>query len=409
MTDRYELVLLGATGFTGALVAEYLLQTYGVDSDLRWAIAGRSEDKLASLKASLGEAASSLPTVVADSSDPASLKALCENTQVVCSTVGPYAKYGSELVAACAAAGTSYCDLTGEPQWIRRMIDAHESAAQKNGAVIVNSCGFDSIPSDMGVYFLQREAEERFGQPCDEVKFRLKAAKGGASGGTVASMMQAVQEARADRDNARALVNPYSLYPREEKRGGDGRDQNGLKYDADVSSWTGPFVMAGINTKIVRRGNAVAGFPYGRDFRYEEATLVGAGIPGWMKGAMLSAGLGGLMVGAALPPARWLLEKFVLPSPGDGPNARQRESGFFNILLIGKSDGEVKIRVRVTGDRDPGYGSTCKMLGESAVCLAKDDVMKKGGFWTPASAMGQPLLDRLTESAGLTFDVLPES
>ncbi len=407
MTDRYDLVLLGATGFTGALVADYLLRTYGVDDQLRWAIAGRSEDKLAALKASLGETAQLLPTIVADSANPATLSALCESTRVVCSTVGPYAKYGSELVAACAAAGTSYCDLTGEPQWIRRMIDTHEATAQRNGAVIVNSCGFDSIPSDMGVFFLQREAKARFGQTCDEVKYRLKAAKGGASGGTVASLMQAVQEARADRENARALVDPYSLYPKGEPRGADGRDQNGLKYDPDVPGWTGPFVMAGINTKIVRRGNAMAGFPYGRDFRYDETTLVGSGIPGWMKGALLSVGLGGFMLGATIAPTRWLLQKFFLPSPGDGPNATQRENGFFNILLIGKIDGEVKIKVKVTGDRDPGYGSTSKMLGESAVCLAKDEVAQDGGFWTPASAMGQPLLDRLTKNAGLTFEVLP--
>ncbi|MEM1091392.1 MAG: saccharopine dehydrogenase NADP-binding domain-containing protein [Pseudomonadota bacterium] len=403
MDKPYDLVLLGATGFTGQLVAEYLNERYGVGGDLRWAVAGRSSAKLDDLKKSLG--ADELPTLTADSSDRQSLDKLCQATRVVCTTVGPYAKYGDDLVAACAASGTHYCDLTGEPQWIRRMIDANEAAAQESGAVIVHSCGFDSIPSDLGVYFLQEAASERNGKPCDQVKFRLKAAKGGASGGTAASLMNAVSEARADRDTARALVNPYSLYPRDEERGRDGRDQNGLKFDPDVPGWTGPFVMAGINTKIVRRGNAVAGFPYGRDFRYDEAVIVGRGLGGWMKGAALTAGMSGLMIGAAIPPSRWVLERFVLPDPGEGPNEHERTHGFFNIVLIGKNDGEVSIRVRVKGDRDPGYGSTSKMLGEAAVCLAKDEVVAEGGFWTPASAMGAPLLARLQANAGLTFEV----
>ncbi len=408
MKQPYDLILMGATGFTGALVAEYLLGQYGVDQELTWAIAGRSEEKLAELKLALGAAAKSLPTVVANSTDRDSMDALCQTTRVVCSTVGPYAKFGSELVAACAAGGTHYCDLTGEPQWIRRMINAHQDNASNSGARIVNSCGFDSIPSDMGVYFLQRQATERFGSPCDQVKTRLKAASGGASGGTAASLIQAVKEARADRDTARALVNPYSLYPTDEERGSDGRDQNGLKYDPDVPGWTGPFVMAGINTKIVRRGNAVAGFPYGRGFRYDEAVLVGQGAAGWIKGAALSAGMGGLMLGAAIAPSRWLLEKFILPEPGQGPSESERIKGFFNFLLIGKNNDKVKIRVKVTGDRDPGYGSTCKMLGESAVCLAKDELQCEGGLWTPASAMGDALLQRLVAHAGLGFEVLKD-
>lgn len=402
---QFDLVVMGATGFTGRLVAEYLNRTYGVGQSLRWAVAGRSQEKLDALVADLAPAAEGLATVVADSKDEGSLAALCEQTRVVCTTVGPYARYGSELVAACAKGGTHYCDLSGEPQWMRRMIDAHEAAAEESGARIVHACGFDSIPSDLGVFYLQQQAQERDGEVCDQVKFRLRAAKGTASGGTVASLLNAVTEARADRAMARALVNPYSLYPAGEPKGKDRRDQQGLKYDPDVPGWTGPFVMAGVNTKVVRRGNAVAGFPYGRDFRYDETIIVGKGISGWLKGATLTTAMGGLMAGAAFAPTRSLLQRFVLPEPGEGPNAQQRENGFFNILLIGKRDGEVVLRVKVAGDRDPGYGSTSKMLGEAAVCLAQDPLAVKGGFWTPASAMGQPLLDRLTEKAGLTFEV----
>lgn len=401
-----DIVVWGATGFTGRLVAEYLAQRHPPGEAIKWAIAGRSEAKLKALRSELGAGFSSLPTLTADSHDRASLDALCARTRVVCATVGPYAKHGGDLVAACAAAGVHYCDLAGEAQFMRAMIDAHEEAARASGARIVHACGFDSIPSDMGVYFLQQQAQAKTGQVCDEVRLYVKATKGGASGGTAASFVNAVKDSRGDRDKARALGDPYSLYPRNEKRGKDGGDLQRVAYDDHIEAWTGPFVMAAINTKVVRRGNAVAGFPYGRDFRYSEQTLLGKGVGAWAKGAMLTATLGGLVAGAAFGPTRSLLQRFVLPDPGEGPNEQQRESGFFNLLLLGLNAGTEVVRVKVTGDRDPGYGSTSKMLGEAAVCLAADDLAVDGGFWTPASAMGDTLLSRLQENAGLTFTVI---
>lgn len=406
-TRAYEVIVWGATGFTGRLVAEYLLERYGAPEkgELRWAIAGRNQAKLEELRAQLGKDAASLPIVTADSHNRESLDALTSQTQVICTTVGPYAKYGSELVAACVRNGTHYCDLAGEVQWMRAMIDRHESDARESGARIVFTCGFDSIPSDLGVYFLQREARERFGAPCSRVKSRVKTMKGGASGGTVASMMNAIKEGRADSKVAKILVAPYSLNPEGMREGPDERDQAGVVWDEDFDSWTAPFVMATINTKVVRRTNAVSDYSYGREFRYDEAMLSGKGIGGVGQAAAIAGGLAAVMVGGAIGPIRSLLERFVLPAPGEGPDANERLNGHFHLQMLGSGPGSNQIRVSIRGDRDPGYGSTSKMLGESAVCLAKDPNDTRGGFWTPASAMGGQLLERLQRNAGLTFTV----
>ena len=386
-------------------MAEYLLERYGVDGSVRWAMAGRNDSKLAVVRDELGPSAGEVPILTADSHDRASLDALVRRTRVICTTVGPYAKYGSELVAACVGSGTHYCDLAGEVQWMRAMIDTHQGDAQDSGARIVHTCGFDSIPSDMGVRFMQAEAQKRFGTPFGEIKYRVKALRGGPSGGTVASLLNAVDEAGDDRAVARILADPYALNPPGQREGPDGRDQQTLLYDRDVGAWTAPFVMAGINTRVVRRTNALLGYPYGRDFRYSEATLMGDGVAGWMKAAATTGGLGAFMLAVQAAPLRRLLERTVLPAPGDGPNRQQRETGFFNIVLAGiLDDGEV-VTGRVTGDRDPGYGSTSKMLAESAVCLAQDELDVGGGFWTPASAMGDQLLKRLTGNAGLAFRI----
>ena len=397
----YDVVVWGATGFTGRLVAEYLAEHYGADSDLRWAIAGRNPDKLAALAATLGV---DIDCLTADSHDPASLEKLVTATRVVATTVGPYAKYGSELVAACAAHGTHYCDLAGEVPWMRAMIDAHSEAAAASGARIVHCCGFDSIPSDMGVYFAQREAVKRDGEPFAEIALLVRAMRGAASGGTVASLLGVVESATKDRATARVVVHPYSLNPDGEQSGPDGRDQTGLAYNDATGAWTAPFVMAQINTKIVRRSNALQDYAYGRDFRYSEATMTGKGPLGLAKAGMTSVGLGGFLVAASVGPLRSLMNKTFLPQPGDGPDAAAREAGFFNLLLIGKTASGDITRSRVTGDRDPGYGSTSKMLAESAVCLASDELTVTGGFWTPASAMGDALLERLQSNAGLTFE-----
>lgn len=402
----YDVVVWGASGFTGKLVTEYLCERYGTNRDLRWAIAGRNHAKLESVLAGLGTEASDLPLIVSDSFDSEAMHKLASQTSVVLSTVGPYAKYGSSLVEACVANGTHYCDLAGEVQWMRKMIDQFQSAAEKSGARIVHSCGFDSIPSDIGVWFLQREAKKMHGEVCTDIKMLVKAIKGGASGGTFASMMNALEEGRRDRNIARVLVDPYSLNPEGQREGPDGGDQRGVEYHNDSGAWTAPFVMAAVNNRVVRRTNAVLNYPYGRDFRYSEATLIGSGPGGWLKSASITAGLGGFMLVASSELGRSFLAKRVLPKPGEGPNKNQREAGFFNLLLFGNLGNGTQMRARVTGDRDPGYGSTSKMLSESAVCLARDDLPSRGGFWTPASAMGDALQARLVDNAGLTFDLI---
>lgn len=405
--DRtFDVIVFGATGFTGTLVAEYLLRQYGIGRELRWAIAGRSADKLGAVKHGLGSDAAELETIVADSDDMAALAKLASRTRVILTTVGPYALYGSKLVAACVEAGTHYCDLAGEVQWIRRMVDRHHSRAQETGARIVHCCGFDSIPMDMGVFFLQQEARDRHGDFCTRVALYVKATKGSASGGTLASMMNIVEEARQDRSIRRLLADPYALNPEGEREGPDERDQQNVVHDADAGCWTAPFVMAGVNTRVVRRSHALAGYPYGTEFRYREAVLTGTGIGGWFKGNLLTLGLGALVIGVSLSPTRWLLRKFILPKPGEGPSRELQQSGFFNLMQIGTLPDGTTLRTRITGDQDPGYGSTSKMLAESAVCLAWDELESGGGVLTPATAMGNALLARLRDNAGLTFDVV---
>jgi len=403
---EFDIIIQGATGFTGTLVAEYLLRQYGVGNDLRWALAGRSEDKLQHVRDGLGAAASGLELIVADSFDKDTLQTLAKRTHVVLTTVGPYALYGSELVAACVNAGTHYCDLAGEVQWIRKMIDTHHERAKETGTKIVHCCGFDSVPMDIGVWFLQDATNAKHGTYCESISMLVKATKGTASGGTLASMMNIIKESRADRSVARTLVQPYSLNPEGERDGPDSRDQSSLVYRKEAKSWTAPFVMAGVNTKVVRRSHALSGYPYGKDFRYDEAVLTGRGVMGWLKGALMIAGLGALMFFASFSPTRKFLQRFVLSKPGEGPDRDLQQSGFFNLLQIGKLPDGTIVRGKITGDQDPGYGSTSKMLSECAVCLALDDLDTKGGVWTPAAVMAKPLLERLQKNAGLTFELL---
>jgi short subunit dehydrogenase-like uncharacterized protein len=404
---EFDVVLMGATGFTGRLVAEHLLARHGVGGSLQWALAGRSREKLERVRGELGDAASELPLIEADSFDRASLDALVARTRVVLTTVGPYALYGSELVAACAESGTDYCDLSGEVPWMRAMLDRHADAAVSSGARIVHCCGFDSIPSDLGVWFLQKHARERFGQPLERVRLRVRAAKGGLSGGTFASMLNIVEQARRDETTAKILKNPYALCPPEARKGPRQPYVNGPKHDPALDAWSAPFIMAAINTRIVHRTNALLDHDYGDEFRYDEAVLTGSGFGGRIKAMTVSAGMGAFALGASLGPTRALLKKIVLPDPGEGPSAEQREAGFFNIVLEGRTAGGDTLRAKVTGDRDPGYGATSKMIGEAAACLAADigdDV--GGGFWTPASALDGKLLDRLVAHAGMTFEIV---
>lgn len=402
---QYDVVVWGASGFTGRLVVEYLLEHYAPGGKLRWAVAGRNKTKLEQLFSTVEEGAGRPAIIIADSHDQNSLDHLANSTRVVLTAVGPYAKYGSELVEACIRNGTHYCDLCGEVQWMRKMIDLHQVAAENSGARIVMSCGFDSIPSDMGVWFLQQQAMEKHGQTCSEATLLVRAMKGGASGGTYASMLNAIEQARQDRNVARILADPYALNPEGERQGPDGRDQRGAVYNADAEVWTAPFVMAGVNTRVVRRSHALLEFPYGRDFRYHEATISGPRIAGRLKSMLMSAGLTLLMIASAIRFTRRTIVQIMLPKPGEGPSRSERETGYFNLLLIGKLPDGALMRVRIKGDRDPGYGSTSKMLAESAVCLALDEAAVGGGFWTPSTAMGAILMERLTKSAGLSFEL----
>jgi short subunit dehydrogenase-like uncharacterized protein len=407
-TPSHDLIVFGATSFVGQILTRYLAEHYGAQGTLKWAIAGRSEQKLAALRNSLGLAAGRVPLLLADAADEAALRRLCGSTRVVASTVGPYALYGEPLVKACAETGTDYCDLTGEVQWIRRMIRNYEPVARQSGARIVHCCGFDSIPSDLGVHFLQQQARKRFGAPCTTVKMRVKVMRGGFSGGTVASMLNLVKEAGANPALRKELANPYSICPEAYAPAVRQPNVKSAQYDADFAAWVAPFVMAAINTRVVQRSNALSKQAYGADFRYDEAMLTGRGVGGRVTALGVTAGLGGFMVASALPPTRWALERFVLPAPGEGPSAEEQRKGCFDLRFLGTTADGRELRVKVTGDRDPGYGSTAKMLGQAAACLAQDfaDAGRKGGFWTPATMFGDTLVERLVAHAGLTFEVL---
>jgi short subunit dehydrogenase-like uncharacterized protein len=406
---EYDVVVWGATGFTGRLVAEYLAERYG-DGQLRWAMGGRDHHKLEAVRAEVAQrapAAAKVDLLVADSHDRPSLDALAAKTRVVCTTVGPYAQYGSELVAACVANGTDYCDLTGEVHWIREMLDAHHVRARDNGVRVVHCCGVDAIPSDLGTLLVQQTAQERTGAPCDRVALHVLSFSGGASGGTVASMLGVARQAR-NPEVRRILGHPYALNPADERHGPDKGEVMGLQYDRDVRAWTGPFLMASVNTRVVRRSHALLGFPWGRDFRYSERMRTGRGPGGLLKGVRLLAGLGAFGLGLTVPPARWLLQKTVLPAPGQGPSREKLDNGHFTMQLLGYQDGTRRtVEVRVHGSRDPGYGATAVMLGEAAVCLAlqRAELGTAGGVLTPATAMGMPLIERLNRTGVVSLAV----
>jgi short subunit dehydrogenase-like uncharacterized protein len=404
----HDVVLFGATSFVGQILTRYLFEQYGVGGKLRWAAAGRSRPRLEELRQSLGRDAGKLQLQVADAADEASLRQLCAGTRVVVSTVGPYALYGEPLVRVCAESGTDYCDLTGEVQWMKRMIDRYEGAARQSGARIVHNCGFDSIPSDLGVHFLQQHARAKFGQPCETVKMRVRSMRGGFSGGTVASLLNVLKEVAADPALRKSLQNPYLLCPASKVKGVRQPNVAFAEYDADFDAWVAPFIMSAINTRVVHRSNALAGQAYGREFRYDEAMLTGRGVRGRLTATATGAGLGAFMLAGSVGPIRAALEKFVLPAPGEGPSPEQQRTGGFDLRFHGRCDNGHVIRARVTGDRDPGYGSTAKMLGQAAACLAEDIPRSRvgGGFWTPATALGDPLIARLEARSGVTFELL---
>lgn len=400
----YDLIIFGATSFVGQILCSYLQDRIGPDSIIKWAIAGRNADKLDSVSSELGL---TVDHIVADASDDEALTRLAESTQVIVSTVGPYALYGSGLVAAAVEAGTDYCDLTGEPHWMQEMIDTHQERAALSGARIVHTCGFDSIPSDLGVHFTQQRAKELLGEHCTQVMMRVKAMKGSASGGTIASMLNIVEEASDNPALRRVLTNPYALAPLGMRTGVRQPNVTLPMRDDASGSWVAPFVMASVNTRVVHRSHALMGRPWGDDFLYDEAMMTGAGPAGAAKAAAVSGGTGGFMALTSVGPVRKLLEDHVLPKPGEGPDPDEQAAGFFDLRFFGTTASGAQITTKVTGDRDPGYGSTAKMLGEAAlVLLHLDPADVPGGFWTPSTALGDALLQRLDEHAGLEFSVL---
>lgn len=404
MNDRqFDLIVFGATSFVGQILTRRLVERIGIDGDVQWAIAGRNAGKLREVAADTG---ADVEQIVADASDAEAMRSLAESTKVVASTVGPYALYGGLLVEAVAEAGTDYCDLTGEAQWMRAMIDAHHEAATASGARIVHACGFDSIPSDLGVWFTQQQAIAQLGQPCTAIALRVKAIKGGPSGGTIASGLNMIDETRSDPELRKMLGDPYALAPADMRTGP--KQPNVVRPQQDEASgeWVAPFIMAAANTKVVQRTHALLGRPWGDDFEYDEAMLVGGGPIGLAKASAVAGGMAGFAGMAAFGPTRKLLGRF-LPEPGEGPSEDVQEAGFFDLRLYGRTADGDELITKVTGDRDPGYGSTAKMLAETALMfqdLEHNDV--GGGFWTPATAFGDDLVDRLEEYAGLTFEVL---
>lgn len=385
---EFDIVVYGASGYTGRLVAEYLSREYAGDRSLTWAMAGRNEGKLRDVRGEIGASAST-PLVVADASDPASVRKMAERARIVLTTVGPYQLYGEPLVAACAQAGTAYVDLCGEPAWMRAMIDRYDAAAKKSGARIVLSCGFDSIPFDLGVLFLQEEAKRRFGKPCREIKGRVRKMKGKFSGGTAASLKATMTAAFRDPAVIEHLKNPFALAP-----GFDGPKQPSASkptHDEKSGVWLAPFVMAPINTKNVHRSNFLMGQPYGADFLYSEMMVTGPGAAG--EAAAKAVASDTSLMGEDAP------------KPGEGPTREERETGFFDILFIGETDDGRVLNAVVTGDKDPGYGSTSKMIAESAICLLREPKTGAGGLWTTAPALGADLIARLEAHAGLTFSI----
>jgi short subunit dehydrogenase-like uncharacterized protein len=404
MRRPFDLIVFGATGFTGRLVAE-VLKRRCAETGLRWALAGRSLDKLAEVCGALG-CSDDVPLLHADAGNRASIGKLAAQTRAVITTVGPYTRHGRPLVAACAEAGTDYLDLCGEPLWMAQMIREFDAPAQASGARIVFSCGFDSVPFDLGVVFLQHEAQVRFGEALQRVRGRVRTIKGGLSGGTAASALATFEQTGADPALARRMADPFALTPG--FRGPAQPECDSALFDEQADAWTAPFMMAPINTKNVHRTNALRGHPWGRDFVYDERVMTGDGPVGQRRAKLLSSVARAQSVLMGWGPMRSLLGRFALPQPGQGPGPRARERGRYELLFIGETADGRSLRASVTGDRDPGYGSTSKLVSECALCLL-DDVtsgMTPGGIWTPGAAMGLALVRRLHEHAGLKFELL---
>jgi short subunit dehydrogenase-like uncharacterized protein len=388
-SPKFDIVVYGASGFTGQLVAEYLASHYRNDSNLKWAMAGRSLAKLASVRDAIG-APTDTPLIEADADNPASLKAMVGQTKSVLTTVGPYQWYGNELIAACAASGTDYLDLCGEPIWMRQMIDKHEQTAKESGARILFSCGFDSVPFELGTFFAQEEAKRVFGAPVSRVKGRVRDMRGTFSGGTAASGRATFEAVSKDLSLVAILNDPFALTP-----GFKGAKQpkgNKPLYEEEMQSWSAPFTMALINTRNIHRSNMLMGFPYGREFVYDEMVLTGPGEQGEANAKKVMTANSAKTGPNAL-------------KPGEGPSKQEQENGLYDLLYVAVAPDGREVRISVKGDRDPGYGSTSKIISECAICLLRDTPDVPAGFWTPGAAMRDKLIKRLIDNAGLTFGV----
>jgi short subunit dehydrogenase-like uncharacterized protein len=387
MSDKsLDVVIYGATGFTGKLVVEYMQENYGNDESVSWAIAGRSEEKLKAVSEDL-KVGSNVPHLLVDSNDTDSIESMVKQTKCVLTTVGPYQLYGAKILQQCVIHGVDYVDLCGEPGWMHEMINEYSNQAKETGARIVFSCGFDSIPFDLGVYFLQKEVIAQHGQPAPNVRGRVRAMNGEFSGGTAASLGATMTSLKEKPELFEVLINPFALS--DGFTGPEQAQDSKPVYDEKLETWVAPFFMAPINTKNVHRSNVLMDHLYGEDFCYNEMWIQGPGEEG-KAAAEFAASMNPLADA---------------PAPGEGPSKESRDNGNYNVLFCADLADGTTIQAAVSGDMDPGYGSTSKMIAESAICLVKECPELVGGIYTPAPAMGEKLIARLQANAGLDFRI----
>ncbi len=399
MNKTYDLIVYGATGFVGQQAMAYLAQR--ANSSMKWAISGRSSAKLEATRDAVANqypSVKNIPIVLADAQDEKALTALAASTRVVLSCAGPYALYGSKLVAACVQNQTHYCDITGESPWMRAMIDLHHETALAQGTRIVPACGFDSVPSDLGAYLLLREMRKRFGQECVQIKAAFTVGGGGLNGGTIASVMNMIESGTSKALNNPFLLNPAGTVPKDTA---PHRDPLGTHHDPDFDAWLGLFVMGPVNTRVVRRSLALRGeiTSYQEYLRFGRSLIAGAIAGSFGVGSKISTSLLGIS------PLRQLVQR-VIPKPGEGPSAASMARGFFKIELIGQSATGHKLRAVIGDCLDAGNGATVKMMCESALAIAEDEIQLPSSFGviTPSVAMGDVLEQRL-KVAGMRVEI----
>ena len=381
--NQYDFVIYGATGFTGKLVVEYVINQYDGNDDISWAIAGRSKEKLESIKHKF-DLPSDIGMMIVDSNDQESIDTMVSQTKCVLTTVGPYQLYGEKIITSCISSGTDYVDLCGEPGFMHKIISEYSDEAKQNGARIIFSCGFDSIPFDLGVLFVQEKVMSKFNKYAPSVRGRVRAMNGEFSGGTAASMKATMAAIKTNPELINVLINPHALC--EGFQGAQQDDDSKPKFDEELNTWVAPFFMAPINTKNIHRSNKLMNHIYGEDFKYNEMWIQGSGEEGKAAAELIST----------------MNPLGDAPEPGEGPSRASRENGNYDILFCADLDNQT-IKASVSGDMDPGYGSTSKMITESAVCLVKDCKDLPGGIYTPAASMGKKLIQRLESNAGLSF------